>query len=447
MARGRPRKQKNFHAVRSTKGERRDFSDFFPVVFQNPYNGNDYDILEDLWTHTVAGAALDVRTRFAIGEGVKPVFDLKDKSIKDEKQKAELLKEYDEPLQELIDFDNKRTIALNDKVDDLFRNAKSFGRSMFGFESEGGDLPRALKEIHSRDMGRIFVRNLDFSLSSVRVFLRPDLVRAEEMVYLVNMRNSPRRRSMWYGYSEMQRIAGPAMALRQILEFDVREIAESAWAKYPMIRIDNEGLTQAEKEADMDTIKAGFKPAAFNFINAKKDEIEVFPFDLDPKVADIGTLLDKLERIVIGNFLVPAALLGREEDQNRATLLGKIRMFLAGPVEQDRRWLGQTLKRQWYERNLRLMSPGTLDHVEVNVEYEPIIIESWIDVIDSIQKLKLIFPGIPDDELLKLARLEQLIGKIDTSMQLTLEQLQEMKQKTNNDELASMISTKISDKR
>jgi len=443
MARKKP---PNYHVARSSSySGASDTSNFFPVIFQNPYNDNDYDILEDLWTHTIAGKALDVLKKFVVGGGVKPVFELKDETIKDDKEKANALAEYDKVLLELKRFDEKRTILLNDKVGDLYENAKVFGRSMFGYESEGGTLPRALKPIHPRDMGRIFVHRLDWSLSSLRVFIRADLVHAEEMVYLVNMQNSPRRRSMWYGYSEMQRIVGPAMALRQILEFDVREIAQSAWAKYPLVRIDNEGLTQVEKQADFDQLKQDLKPAAFKFINGKKDEIEVFNLDLDPKVTEIGELIDKLERIIIGNFNVPAALLGREEDQNRATLLGKIRMFINGPVTHDRDWLGETLARQWYTRNLRLIAPEVLDKVKVKVEFEPIVVESWIDVIDSLSKLKQIFPGIPDDELLKLAHLEEIQGKIDPNAQMGFDQLNTMKQTTNNDELASMISTKMSD--
>lgn len=446
--RGRPAKIKSFHASFNVKAKHsQEFSQFFPVIFQNPYNDNDYDILEDLWTHTVAGLALDVRTKFAIGQGVKPVFELKDKSIIDEKQKATALAEYDETLQALIDFDNKRTIQLNDKIDDLFRNAKAFGRSMFGFEAEEGDLPRALKPIHPRDMGRVFVHRLDWSLSSLRVFIRPDLVKADEMVYLVNMMNSPRRRSMWYGYSELQRVAGPALALRQILEFDVREIAEAAWASYGTLIVDNETLTQSEKIEDMNTIAAGLKPNAFNLLSGKKDDITYIPMDLQPKVAELGDLMNKLERIIIGNFNVPAALLGREEDQNRATLLGKIRMFLAGPVEDDRRWISQTLTRQWYERNMRLLYPEVLEHVEVHVEFEPIIIESWIDMVDSLGKLKVIFPGIPDDELLKLAHLEQIQGKIDPNAIPSMEQLQTMKNESNNDNLVNKLTTMIQDRK
>ena len=50
------------------------------------------------------------------------------------------------------------------------------------------------------------------------------------MVYFVNRPDSPKRRTMWYGYSDLQRVVGAARAWRRIIEFDMPEITTSAWA-------------------------------------------------------------------------------------------------------------------------------------------------------------------------------------------------------------------------
>ena len=114
------------------------------------------------------------------------------------------------------------------------------------------------------------------------------------------------------------------------------------------------------------------------------------------------------ERIIIGNFAVPSALLGREEDQNRATLIGKIQFFVQGVVKARREWISDLVSQQWYERNLRKMGMGDiLEKVRVRAEFEPIVIESWFDLVDAVLRIKGIFPNMPDDQLLELLNLEE----------------------------------------
>ena len=117
---------------------------------------------------------------------------------------------------------------------------------------------------------------------------------------------------------------------------------------------------------------------------------------------------DSYERIIIGNFAVPSALLGREEDQNRATLIGKIQFFVQGVVRARREWISDLVSQQWYERNLRKMGMGDiLEKVRVRAEFEPIVIESWFDLVDSVLRVKGIFPNMSDDQLLELLNLEE----------------------------------------
>jgi hypothetical protein len=383
------------------------------MLFNNPYNDSDYDILEDLWSNTPAGKALDLLVQLTIGKGFKPRFEPRDKTLKPD-AKEKLIKSYDKELEQLIKIDNLPQIQMDEKVDDLMRNALVFGRAVLAFEPGEGKLVQATKSIHPRDLGRVYVHQIDWSLSSVKAFNRGDLIRNNEMIYLVNMQNSPIRRSMWHGYSELQRSVGPARAWRQIFEFDLVEIVTSLWASYGILTVDNEGLSSGEKKTDIDTIMNNIKPGAINAINGKKDEFNFFPMDTQPKVGELDTIIDRVEREMYSNVDVPGALMGREEESNMATLLGKLRMFIAGPVTMRREWLEKVLSRQWYEYNLQFINKEILEHIEVKVEFEPIIFESWIDNVESIAKLRAVFPEIPNEELLKLAQLEDLTGKLAT---------------------------------
>jgi len=401
------KKTRNYHGA--TKLEQ---STFVPTFFNNQYNDTDYDTFEDQWANTVGGTAIDTKVEFTIGEGVKPKFVLKDKSIIGDAKKTALDK-FDEHIEALVEIDEKPHIRLNDHVDDLQRNALVFGRSCLAFEPDWRNIT-ALKPIHPRDLGRAFVHQLDWSLSSVHAFQKRELIKAEDMIYLVNFDNSPRRRSMHYGFSDMQRVSGQMQAMRRIMEFDVVEIVQSLWAKWALLTVDQEGMTEGEKKTDLGIIRDGLKAGAFNIINAKKDEINFFPLDASANTSDLMSIAEKMEQMIIGNYKVPAPLLGREEEANMATLLGKIRLFIAGPIKQQRRWLEKALKRQWYERNLQTLNLGDeiMNEVTLEVEFEPIIIESWVDNVDALQTLKAIVPGLPDEEIMKLAHLEDITDTI-----------------------------------
>ena len=127
------------------------------------------------------------------------------------------------------------------------------------------------------------------------------------------------------------------------------------------------------------------------------------------------------ERIIIGNFAVPSQLyLVGEEDQNRATLIGKIQFFLQGVVKSRRDWVSELVSQQWYERNLRKMGMGDiLEKVRVKAEFEPIIVESWFDLVDAVLRIKGVFPQMPDDQLLELLNLEEFKTELAQSTKTT----------------------------
>lgn len=441
---GRKSKEKHFHAATNTKNLLGQ-SSFIPTFFNNPYNDEDYDIFEDIWANTPAGKALDLVSMLTIGKGFSPKFELTDPEFKnadpEEKQKA--LQVYDKELNQLKRIDTMRTVKIKQKTKDMLTNAQVFGRSSIAFEPGEGKPVIALKPIHPREMGRIFTHPLDWSLSSMRAFQKGTLIHDNEMIYMVNMPLSPRRRAMWYGYSELQRSVGPARAWRQIFEFDLIEIVTSLWAKYGLLTVDNEGLSESEKKTDLETIRAGLKPGTFNIINGKKDEFNFFPLDTDPKVGEIDTIINRIEREMFSNVDVPGALMGREEEANMATLLGRLRFFTAGAITMKREWVEDTLAKQWYEYNLTFINRDILDHVEVKVDFEPIIFESWADNVEALQRLRLIVPSLPEEEILKLAQLEELTDKLDTGSPLFSQQngpaLDIIKQSVNDTEMKNKL--------
>ena len=385
---------------------RRLSTDNFLYMYSNPsYTDTELEQFEDVWGSSVAGAVIDKLVEYTFGNGIKPNFELIDDHGMDDKQKKDAIKKYETELNELVEFDRK--INFEKKLKDAITMTMVFGRCVVAFEGKG--LPKALKIIHPRDLGRVFLNQKNWGLEKVITTYPADEITPDEMLYLVNRPDSPKRRTMWYGYSDLQRVVGASRAWRRIVEYDMPEVATSMWSGYGMFLIKKMGRTKSDAENDMNTLLNSLKAGAFNAVSVDaNDEVTFEKLDLEPKIREMVDLASFYERIIIGNFAVPSALLGREEDQNRATLIGKIQFFLAGVVKAKRDWIADMVSKQWYERNMIKMGFGDLlDVVRVKTEFESIIVESWFDLVDAVLRVKGIFPNMPDDQLLELLNLEE----------------------------------------
>ena len=92
---------------------------------------------------------------------------------------------------------------------------------------------------------------------------------------------------------------------------------------------------------------------------------------------------------------------------------------------------------------LEIIDPEAAEAVRVKAEFQPVVMESWQDIIESLIKLKQLIPGIPDAELLKIANLEELVDKIEVTQApdpLKLKEQQDNQRNTeNNENLKKMV--------
>lgn len=395
-------------------------------TFNQPtYTDQELEFFEEAWSTTPAGTALDKRMEFVIGGGVKPTFELINPTKEDgseftETEKADILSTYQDQLNELIEIDS--LLNFNQMLFDASVQAKVFGRSVIVFENQEEDkstgIPKSLKLIHSRNLNRVEINQADWTIDSVKSSIPGKIIDKEEMIYLVNKPNSPIRHTLWYGYSEMQRIVGAARAFRRIVEFDMPEIATSLWAPAWIIFLKKLGRTDSDATTDANNILNNIKAGAMSAIEIDAlDEIELQTLDLKGNIKDLVEVANMYKTQLVGNSQTPSALLGDESEPNRATLIGKMRFFLEGPVKSDREWLSNQLGMQWYERNLKKLGhKEILEHVKIKVEFEPIFIESWDDIVESAGKLKAILPGLPIEVLLNILNLEEFKDEIITNM-------------------------------
>lgn len=387
------------------------------MTFNQPtYSDIELEYFEDAWATTPAGTALDKKLEIAYSKGWKPRFELINPTKDDgteftEEEKQDVLSEYDNIIKELVEVDE--LLHAKEKFIDCATMAHVFGRGVVAFETNQEDkskgIPKALKVIHSRNLNKVNFEQDTWALKDVKTMNPSAVLTVDDMVYLVNRPDSPIRQTLWFGYSDMQRIAGAARAYRRIVEFDMPEIAHTMWAGYGMFLLKKLGRSTAQQTTDANDIMGSLNAGSFNTVTVDAmDEIEFKQIDLDPKIAELVQLGDFYERIMIGNSQTPSALLGREEDQNRATLIGKIRFFKEGPVKAEQEWLSDQLSQQWYEKNITKLGHGDiLEHVRVTVEFESFQIEAWDDIVESAEILRRVMPGIPTETLITILNLEE----------------------------------------
>ncbi|MEM3001278.1 MAG: hypothetical protein QXI92_01500 [Candidatus Nitrosocaldus sp.] len=383
-----------------------------------PYTSEDYREFEQVWATTLAGLALDKKVEFIIGGGIKPVFDLKrniKKGLSEQEIKSRLAS-YDDLLQRLYDIDEH--VEFNQRLKVTVLLSKVFGRACLLFDHNSADdtIPTGLKIIHPRHLGQVVLDEVTWKPSRVQINLPyaqgTYYADADDIIYLVNLPYTPVLNSMWYGFSELQRVVGAAKALQRFIEYDAPEIAESMWAGYGLFIVNTAGRSKEEAENMLKTLVSNIKPGAFNAIAARKDDVEFRTLDLEPKVNDLVQLIDAYERLIIGNSTVPSALLGREEDQNMATLKGKIEFFMNGAIRAERESIVREVSRQWYQRLVERIEPTALNEVSVGAEFEPFIVSNWVDMVDAVSKLKSLIPEMSTDAILTILGLEYLKNDI-----------------------------------
>jgi hypothetical protein len=394
------------------KAERSDAKKTFVIP---TYTDQELAYFEDGWAASIAGKVIDLLMSFTVAGGIKPTFKLKEttKENGEDKTQEEMdkeLEEFNHILDDLMKLDEN--VDFNTKLLNAARMAKVFGRCAILFEAFGEEqdkAPSALKVLHPRNTGRVFINDEDWKLSSLISLIPSGVIQPNEMVYLVNKPDSPIRNTQWFGYSEMQRVIGAARAWRRIIEFDMPEIATSMWAGYGMFLIKKMGRSESDAKADLDGVLDSLKPGSFSAVTVDEmDEIDFKPIDLEPKVGELVELVQFYSNMIIGNFGVPAALLGDESEPNRATLIGKLKMFLEGPVKEERQWLKDIVEREWYrEMIVKKGYQDILKKVTVEAEFEELGIEQWQDLVDSVLKLQGLVE-VPLEQKLQLLNLEQM---------------------------------------
>lgn len=374
----------------------------WPKYWLNPYQYQDYLILQDNYANTIAGRILDVIVYFTLANGIKPKLKPKDKSkYKSDEELSKALKkanwvttvfeEIDNSIsrggapEPYATFDDSAAVQylpryvlssenksvydtpLQQKWASLCTLGLNFGRCAMvpnvdeeddevSFEIDGKEhtykgIPKVFQILHPRDMGFNHVDPMTWKLLGIQVYNSNWILRPNQMIFVEWNANNPVYGSMYYGYSLLQSMMGSARSLRRIIEVDFPLIAKTRWSGMYWLFFKRKGEGVSSAAAEHQAILSAIKLDGINLSleDDPEHDVRVENIDLDPKIMELIEMCKFLIQYMMSQVGMPQGLVFGEQDLNRDTLKTGIQTFTKGPIKKYRRWILQAAT-QYYER-------------------------------------------------------------------------------------------------
>lgn len=446
----------------------------WPKYWLNPYQYQDYIIFQDNYANTIAGRIIDIIVYFTMANGIKPKLEPKNPGDyeSDEAMSAAIKKNewvldvvtqieknisssgHPKPFVEIEGKDTEKYIPfyskeatkdtptydthLQQKWASACTLALSFGRTAVvpnvddqddkvtvkqnGADVEYQGIPKILQLIHPRDLGFNHVDPKTWKLLGIQLYNSNWILRPDQMMFWEWNAHNPVYGSLYYGYSLQQSMMGSARTLRRIIEVDFPLIAKTRWSGmyWVFFKRKGEGLVTAEAEHN-----AILKAIRLDGINISleddpQNDVKVEKIDLDPKINELIEMCRFLIQYMMAQVGMPQGLLFGEDSLNRATLIGKIKSFIQGPIKKYRTWFLQGVTEQWYGRLGATLVPqdakvkAVLEEFNLVADVEEFVLEDWHDLIQPFMMLSQLNP-FQDEEIGKMLHIENYQSKIDPS--------------------------------
>lgn len=292
----------------------------------------------------------------------------------------------------------------NDKVEAVIRNHWIYGRSMMTYEyfpektfvwnnKKFPTIPNIIKIIHTRDMGFVQIDQATQKLEGVNLMFSTGMILAENMLYLEHTKNSPIYNGKFYGYSKMMRMLGDGRSLRKLKDRDFPNVASIGYSGFSIIafRADTKGAVEEQNQNTgfVNSLTIG-SPNATTLKDPEHD-MKVHNVDTDAKIAEMIEMAHYHAEAAAKSAQVPTALVSKEKDPNRDTLLGILRLFKENEVKNLQAKIGKTFDAQYYMPNFRTIykdNPDVLKNFHVESEFIDVKLESWDDLVDATKVLE-----------------------------------------------------------
>jgi len=445
---------------------KKDGLNTIPKFFWNPYTALDLIVFQDVYTHTICGTIVDLLVAFSVGMGIHPVLKLINEDVPDDEIKEKNVKRKDsmgngktekrketkqealeriihenksllDPIIAIDESFGKQSDDLNDgisedwntKVEALVRNHWIFGRDLMTmetdedniFEWDGVKYPNirtVAKVQHPRDINFIEINQKNFNIVRVSLMFSPVMLERTDMIYLAHMENSPIYNGKGYGYAIIQRMLGNGRSLRKLIDRDFPNVASIGYAPFTIVatKRDEKGTANeiAQGQTFINTLVAG--QPNHTALKDPKNDLVVHHIDTKPDIPGMIDMAHYHAEAAAKTVQVPTALVSKEKDPNRDTLLGILRVFAETEIPRKRLPIKRVFTHQHYMVNFREIyknKPEVLEKFRIEAEFTDVKIDSWADIVGGFLELNKIF-RFTADAAGEILGIENLEGKIDT---------------------------------
>lgn len=437
--------KKKFGAAVRVKGSKK-LSMIWPRYWLNPYQYQDYVILQDNYANTIAGRIIDTLVFFILANGIKPKLEPKNRdnfeseealqnAMEEGQFLIDILEEIDrnvstigEPQpfktmddtqqyvpyysEQAEDVKNSYDTPLQQKWAAVCTLALNFGRAVLIPQIDEQDdtviiddvtyrnIPKVIKVIHPRDLGFNHISPETWKLLGIQLYNSNWILRPNHMMFFEWNPHNPVYGGMYYGYSLAQSMIGSARALRRIIEVDFPLIAKTRWSSmyWVFFKRKGEGLTTAEAEHQAILNSIRLDGINISLEDEPTEDVRVERVDLDPKIQELIEMARFLIQYMMAQVGMPQGMMFDEQALNRATLIGKIRSFIQGPIRKYRKWFLGVVTEQWYNRMVVTISAdnekikNVLKDFNVIAEVDEFKLENWNELIQAFLMLQQLNP-------------------------------------------------------
>lgn len=317
----------------------------------------------------------------------------------------------------------------NTKVEALIRNHYIFGRDLMTREVDPNnlfewndkkwdDIETIYKVQHPRDINFIEVSQKTFNIKRVSLMFSANMLDRDDMIYLAHMEESPIYNGKGYGYSLEQRMLGNGRSLRTLVDRDFPNIASIGYAPFTIVATKRDekgtGNESTQGQTFINTMVAG-QP---NHVALKdpQNDLAVHHIDTKPDISGMIEMAHYHAEAAAKVAQVPTALVAKEKDPNRDTLMGILRVFAETEIPRKRMPIIKVFTNQYYMRNFKKFykdKKEILEKFRVEAEFTDVKIDSWADIVGAFVELNKIF-RFKADAAGRILNIENLEGKIDT---------------------------------
>ncbi len=316
----------------------------------------------------------------------------------------------------------------NTKVEALVRNHYIFGRDLMTRELDKDNpftwndkkwpnIETIYKVQHPRDINFIEISQKTFNIKRVSLMFSASMLDKDDMIYLAHMEESPIYNGKGYGYSLLQRMLGHGRSLRKLIDRDFPNVASIGYAPFTIVATKRDekgtGNEASQGQTFINTMVAG--QPNHTALKDPKNDLVVHHIDTKPDIPGMIDMAHFHAESAAKVAQVPTALIAKEKDPNRDTLMGILRVFAETEIPRKRMPIIKVFTNQYYMRNFKKFykdDKKTLEKFRVEAEFTDVKIDSWADIVGAFVELNKIF-RFKAEAAGKILNIDNLEGKID----------------------------------